>query len=77
MIIPEFDPRAMARAIADLAADPRERARLGGLARQRSASQFHGPRYCAEDSTRIEAPYIGEVHSSSAGAPGLNGKLRS
>ncbi len=40
VIVPEFDPRAMARAIADLAADPRERARLGGLARQRMRANF-------------------------------------
>jgi len=40
VIIPEFDPRAMARAIADLAADPRERARLGALARQRMRANF-------------------------------------
>jgi glycosyltransferase involved in cell wall biosynthesis len=40
VIIPEFDPRAMARAIADLAANPAERARLGALARQRMLANF-------------------------------------
>ena len=40
VIIPDFDPRAMARAIADLAADPQQRARLGALARQRMLANF-------------------------------------
>jgi glycosyltransferase involved in cell wall biosynthesis len=40
VIIPDFDPLAMARAIADLAADPQERARLGALARQRVLANF-------------------------------------
>jgi glycosyltransferase involved in cell wall biosynthesis len=40
VIIPEFDPLAMARAIADLAANPAARARLGGLARQRMLANF-------------------------------------
>ena len=40
MIIPDFDPQAMARAIADLAADPQQRARLGALARQRMLANF-------------------------------------
>ena len=33
VIIPDFDPHAMAQAIADLAADPHERVRLGAMAR--------------------------------------------
>ena len=40
VIIPDFDPQAMARAIADLAADPQQRARLGALARQRVLANF-------------------------------------
>jgi glycosyltransferase involved in cell wall biosynthesis len=40
VIIPDFDPLAMARAIADLTADPQERARLGALARQRVLANF-------------------------------------
>ena len=40
MIVPEFDPLAMARAIADLAADPPELSRLGALARQRVLANF-------------------------------------
>src|SRR5271157_3686414 len=40
VIIPDFDPHAMARAIADLAADPEQRARLGALARQRMLANF-------------------------------------
>jgi glycosyltransferase involved in cell wall biosynthesis len=40
VIIPDFDPLAMARAIADLAADPQKRARLGALARQRVLANF-------------------------------------
>jgi glycosyltransferase involved in cell wall biosynthesis len=40
VVVAEFDPRAMARAIAELAADPRERARLGGLSRQRVRENF-------------------------------------
>ena len=53
VIVPEFDPLAMARAIADLAADPPELARLGALARQRVLSQLHGPRSGAEDPREI------------------------
>lgn len=40
MIVPEFDPLAMARAIADLAARPPELARLGALASQRLRDNF-------------------------------------
>ncbi len=40
VIVPEFDPLVMARAIADLAADPPELARLGALARQRVLTNF-------------------------------------
>src|SRR5271157_267656 len=40
VIVPEFDPLAMARAIADLAADPPDLARLGALARQRVLANF-------------------------------------
>jgi len=40
VIIPDFNPQAMARAIADLAADPQQRARLGALARQRMRANF-------------------------------------
>jgi len=40
VIVPEFDPLAMARAIAHLAADPPELARLGTLARQRVLANF-------------------------------------
>jgi len=40
VIIPDFDPQAMARAIADLAADRQQRARLGTLARQRVLANF-------------------------------------
>ncbi len=40
VIVPEFDPLAMARAIADLAARPPELARLGALASQRLRDNF-------------------------------------
>jgi glycosyltransferase involved in cell wall biosynthesis len=40
MIVAEFDPRAMAQAIALLAANPGERARLGALARRRMRANF-------------------------------------
>ncbi|MGO9153978.1 glycosyltransferase family 4 protein [Mycobacterium sp.] len=40
VVVPEFDPLAMARAIAHLAADPPELARLGTLARQRVLANF-------------------------------------
>ena len=54
VIVPEFDSRAMAQAIADLAADPQEWARsahrLGSECRQ-----LHGPHSNTEDSARTEA----------------------
>lgn len=49
VIIPDFDPLAMARAIADLAADPQERVRLGALARQRVLANF---------TNRVQVPKI-------------------
>ena len=40
VVITDFDPEAMARAIADLAASPQERARLGALAKRRMRANF-------------------------------------
>jgi glycosyltransferase involved in cell wall biosynthesis len=40
VIIPDFDPRAMARAIAELATNPEKRSRLGARARQRILARF-------------------------------------
>jgi glycosyltransferase involved in cell wall biosynthesis len=40
IVIEEFNPSAMAQAIADLAASPEERAALGRAARQRALEQF-------------------------------------
>jgi glycosyltransferase involved in cell wall biosynthesis len=40
VIVPGFDARAMARVVAELAANPAERARLGTLARERMLANF-------------------------------------
>jgi glycosyltransferase involved in cell wall biosynthesis len=55
VIIPDFDPQAMARAIADLAADPQQRARLGALARQRVLANFTDRVQVPKDPARNQA----------------------
>jgi glycosyltransferase involved in cell wall biosynthesis len=66
IIIPEFDPWAMARSIAGLAANPRERDHLGALARERMIANF---------TDRVQVPKIRREVLALAGHTATEGAI--